>query len=162
MSSVFLEVKIKLDALLLQNGIKNFTAQEILNPILNSLNNTLPPESLFDNIIPTLLICDSCRNEIGIPLTFNSVYRSTSYNILIKGSQNSLHCEFNACDIRPFRNSYENLNTMKEFFIAERFSVKYKGNIITPKDCGIGIYRTFVHIDTRGLLGRQSPARWQV
>jgi len=25
---------------------------------------------------------------------------------------------------------------------------------------GLGLYKTFIHIDTRGVLGRKSPARW--
>lgn len=79
------------------------------------------------------------RDLIGKPVIINSAYRTPEYNKKVGGSPNSQHLLGKAADIRV--------------------------NGLTPKQLanycekigfgGIGIYKTFVHVDTR-----QGKARW--
>lgn len=147
-------IKIVLNALFKEYNIKHFSVNEILAKC-----STTPPKHLIDNIIPTLIIVDAIRDDIGIPILINSAYRDPQYNFSIGGSKTSLHKEFNALDIRPSDSSY--LGKIREWVLSN-YEIPYKDNILlTSEITGLGLhYDTFVHIDTRGLLGRKAPARW--
>lgn len=79
------------------------------------------------------------RNYFNKPVKINSGYRTISHNKKVGGSTNSYHTKGQACDIR-----IENVNPILIALYAERLGAG-----------GIGVYKTFVHIDVR-----QKKTRW--
>jgi GH24 family phage-related lysozyme (muramidase) len=102
--------------------------------------NTKPPREKWDKIVDTARALDRIRELIGSPITTSSVYRSPKYNKAVGGVKRSQHIEFTAVDFVAKGNS----GPMEWARVARqlRQSGMFKG--------GIGIYSTFVHIDTRG------------
>ena len=96
------------------------------------------PIFIDENLIDLL---EKVREHFGKPVHVNSGYRTVSYNVKIGGACYSQHCYGRACDI------YIDGITPKE--IAE-----YVETLI-PDTGGIGIYKTFIHIDTR-----KTKSRW--
>jgi len=122
------------------------------------------PLSLVVNIIPSIAVVQEIRTFLGLPITIHSGYRSEEYNSKIPGSStNSMHIQFNAIDFTP--EGFDSKRIAKLYKEIERGKfqpvVSWRGrNIqVTPKMMGLGLYNTFIHIDTRGLLGKDS-ARW--
>lgn len=135
-------------------GLRHFSPDEFLvkggshgNPDSAAFGlNTDPPRSLWENILPTARVLDELRARIGSPLTLSSVYRSPAYNRVIAGASQSQHMEFKACDfVAHGRGSPADWASMLR---AMRQEGLFRG--------GIGIYPSFVHVDTRG-----SNADWQ-
>lgn len=140
----------------LMSDIKYFTAEEVLRKCSKE-----PPEKLLPNIIPTLLVADHIRELCGFPLVIDSAYRDPEYNAKVHGSApNSLHLQFNALDLRPAHWTIENIGKLISIARKPLWKIPYKDKYITGKVMGIGLYNLFVHIDTRGLLHRKAPARW--
>ncbi|MGE5401931.1 MAG: YcbK family protein [Ignavibacteriales bacterium] len=139
-------------------NIINFSAGELMV-------KCRAPEELFINIIPTLCILQKMRSLINIPIIINSAYRSPEYNRRIRGSRNSLHMQFNAIDFRPAAYNSHMLKELYEDILRGDFltEIEWKNGIVSigPDIMGAGLYPGFIHIDTRGLLGRKCPARWR-
>ena len=80
------------------------------------------------------------RDRVGIPYTPNSAYRTPEHNKRVGGSPKSQHLTGKAIDI-PLLKGY----TIDEMAgIAEELGFT-----------GIGLYRNFIHVDTR-----EEKARW--
>lgn len=131
-------------------GVKHFTARELC-PVGKRANGSgpalqVPPVGLLANIAPTVQLADWLRERLG-PLVVNSGYRDPAYNRAVGGAPESLHMAFCALDLRPLRATTTELAVLAaKHPDAEHF--------------GIGRYAGFVHVDTRGRLGRTAPARW--
>ena len=80
-------------------------------------------------------ILDILRNQVGKPVYINSGYRTPTRNKAINGAKYSYHMRGMAADIRV-----EGM-TAKE--------IANKLDKIIPNECGIIVYSTWVHIDTR-------------
>lgn len=80
-------------------------------------------------------ILDILRNQVGKPVHITSGYRTPTRNKAVGGAKYSYHTRGMAADIRV------NGMTPKE--------VANKLNKIIPFGCGIIVYSTWVHIDTR-------------
>ena len=80
-------------------------------------------------------ILDILRNKIGKPVIINSGYRTPTRNKEVGGAMYSYHMRGMAADIR--------VNGMSAKEIANEL------NAIVPNECGIIVYSTWVHIDTR-------------
>ena len=80
-------------------------------------------------------ILDILRNHVGKPVRINSGYRTPTRNKAVGGAKYSYHMRGMAADIRV-----EGM-TPKE--VANQL------NKIIPYECGIIVYSTWVHIDTR-------------
>lgn len=106
--------------------------------------NSLPPEKLWKNILPTLRVVDLVREDLGVPLKVTSAYRSPAYNKAVGGASRSQHLRNNALDLIPKGVSPQKL--FDALYIA-RESGLFVG--------GLGLYNSFVHVDTRG-----SNATW--
>ena len=91
----------------------------------------------------TVKILQSVRNYFGKPVTINSAYRTPKYNKQIGGASNSQHIKGAACDI-----------TVKD--VPPKAAAAYIETFF-PKT-GIGLYRNFVHVDTRGYAVRWKNA----
>ena len=80
-------------------------------------------------------ILDILRNHVGKPVIINSGYRTPTRNKAVGGAKYSHHMRGMAADIR--------INGMTAKEIAKEL------NKIVPYECGIIVYNTWVHIDTR-------------
>jgi len=74
----------------------------------------------------------------GHPLTVLSAYRSPAHNRAIGGAPKSQHVEGRAVDVRP-----------PAGMAVETFAMLIKANAAAWGIRGVGVYRTFVHLDTR-------------
>jgi uncharacterized protein YcbK (DUF882 family) len=103
-----------------------------------AVTNDTPPVERWHAIIPTLRLLERVREKFG-PTTVNSAYRSRSYNLAIGGVGDSRHSQNDAVDFRC------RTGTPKEWaaFLREHRTA----GVFTG---GVGVYRTFVHVDTRG------------
>ena len=156
-------------------NLSHFSANEIL---VNTGNpgNSIPPKRIWHNIVPTILILDRLRAELGKPIRLSSTYRNREYNHRIGGVKLSQHTAFTAIDFKV-RNVTPNKvkkalvkwrDEFEEFALPINLSrkvVQVEGEDIGQKplslvlidgnphfyfDGGIGVYKTFVHLDTRG------------
>lgn len=82
-----------------------------------------------------VFILDNLRNQVGKPVYINSGYRTPTRNKAVGGAKYSYHMRGMAADIR--------VNGMTAKEIANKL------NAIIPDECGIIVYSTWVHIDTR-------------
>lgn len=98
-------------------------------------------------LIDPLLVeyLQALREHVGMPVRINSGYRSPAYNRRVKGAKDSFHTRGQAADI------WVSNNTPRQVYLTiERGEVPG----INPQKIGLGLYKTFVHIDTRGSRGR--------
>lgn len=141
-----------LDALglyLLDNNIRHFSAREVVQlSTRGGVTNTVPVPQLWANIVPTIHALEWLRQEYGgRPIHINSGYRSEQYNLAVGGAPNSLHRRFGALD----------------FWIRDVDPGDIAATLETHTDShqfGLGTYAAFNHLDCRGLLGMDAPARW--
>jgi peptidoglycan hydrolase-like protein with peptidoglycan-binding domain len=127
-------------------GLRHFAADELL--FLGSQNsngackglNSYPPESLWPNIAPTIAVLDKLREDLAAPIHVLSLYRAPAYNRCIDGSAtNSFHMQFKAIDFVCDSGS-------PTAWAAKLQEYRARGVFAG----GIGVYRSFVHVDTRG------------
>ncbi len=108
-----------------------------------TVQNSLPPESKWRAIVPTLWIADMARERLGFSLTITSAFRSERYNRAVGSTagNNSQHVANTALDLIPSKGRVEELYDQ---LIAMRKGGAFRG--------GVGIYTGsgFVHVDTRG------------
>ena len=95
---------------------------------------------LIDTELVKLL--QNIRNHFNKPVTINSAYRNPTYNKRVGGVSNSQHTKGTAADI------VVSGATPKE--------VAQYAEHLMPNSGGIGLYKTFTHVDVRS-----SRARWQ-
>ena len=130
-------------------GLKHFKAYEFLvkgaqndNPSSPAFGlNTDPPRELWDNIDATAKVLDKLRAKLERPITMLSVYRSTAYNTAIGGAGDSQHTHFRAIDF-VVQGSPVGPLQWAQVLRSMRADGVFKG--------GIGVYQSFVHVDTRG------------
>ena len=79
---------------------------------------------------------DQLREKFGAPLRINSGYRCKAYNSLIGGSPTSKHMQGRAVDINTMNMSAADKYRLVKCAIDVGFN-------------GVGIYRTFIHLDIR-------------
>jgi hypothetical protein len=140
----------QLDALLQANGIRHFSALELAKPGRrheSGVVNAPPPRDLWRNIIPTARVLEWLREQVGRPVTVTSGYRSLAYNRAVGSKDGSLHPAFNAADIQV-----PGMTPQQVHAILERHP--------DARRFGLGLYQSFIHVDTRGVIGRPAPARW--
>jgi uncharacterized protein YcbK (DUF882 family) len=120
---------------------KNFKKSEF-----KCRDGTEVPEELMDNLEELVKNLQIIRDCIKKPMHIISGYRSPKYNRKIGGARKSQHMKAKAADIvvrgmKPTKLREIIINLIKE------------GKI---KKGGVGLYRSFVHYDTRGW-----NARWK-
>ncbi len=94
-------------------------------------------------------VFERIRREVGGPIRVNSAYRTRAYNAQVGGSRNSQHVEGRALDLAVPRKLI-----LAEFHEIVLFVARRPGSLLR----GVGVYPSFIHIDTR-----PSPrlVRWQ-
>jgi uncharacterized protein YcbK (DUF882 family) len=106
----------------------------------NNVWNDTPRVELWHKILPTLALVVKVREEFG-PTTLNSGYRTPDYNAEQEGSAaSSQHCQNAAIDFHCGTGTPAEWHA---FLRALRDGAAFRG--------GLGLYRTFVHVDTRGV-----------
>ncbi len=128
---------------LLTLDLRHLSAEEIIDPhrgVMDGVKNTLPPINLWENISPTLKVADELRERLQTPLCrITSGYRSPHYNAKIPGAvKGSYHTRNKALDLVYFCSPEKAFNTALQL----RREGFFRG--------GIGLYPTFIHLDTRG------------
>lgn len=121
-------------------GVTNFKAAEFFYRGASDEKlqlNTDPPASLWPNMERTAKVLQEARKRLGKPIKITSAYRSPAYNKRIGGVSNSTHVQFNAVDLVT-----DNPATLYLLLLDLRREGLFKG--------GLGLYRSFVHLDTRG------------
>jgi uncharacterized protein YcbK (DUF882 family) len=90
----------------------------------------------------TLAALEEMRSHFQVPVSILSAHRCPSHNKKVGGAINSQHLYARAVDIKVTD------KTPKEVYdyLNQRYPSKY----------GLGLYRTFTHLDTR----TNGPARW--
>jgi len=106
--------------------------------------NTDPPTHLYPNIIEAARALDVFRDEYDAPVHLTSIYRSEAYNARIDGASASKHKEFLAVDF-----FVKGKGTPQDWKI-KLSELRNRGIFSGP----IGIYNTFVHLDTRKSASR--------
>jgi hypothetical protein len=107
-----------------------------------------PPTYLIPNaILLCRVLLDLRAARRPTPVLINSWYRDSSYNLRIGGVARSMHLTCGAADV------------VKPGFTPSEVADMLEGHP-DSKLFGIGRYKTFTHIDIRGMIGRLSPARW--
>lgn len=101
--------------------------------------NDTPPEPLWPNIIPTVHLVELIREQFG-PTTIHSAYRSRAYNAAVATSTDSQHSHNRALDFSCEQGK------PSDWHRALR-RMRNAGVFVG----GLGLYRTFVHVDTRGV-----------
>ena len=93
----------------------------------------------FDTMdIETLMLADAVRDYVGKSITPNSGARCLAYNRAIGSSDESWHVKARAMDL-----PVENPRRVYDW-LCETFPFQY----------GFGLYRAFVHVDSRPIPGR--------
>ena len=157
-------------------NLANFTAAELLTRT-DRPTNSVPPQTIWQNIAPTILVLQAARTLFGGSIRFNSVYRSERYNSHISDAAAlSQHIAFNAIDFAPTNAGgltalHGIVKGLRDTWVAapRRFGraqvAVVAGNIaFTPLEWrevagraefrfrgGLKLYNTFIHIDTRGV-----------
>ena len=135
----------------LVGGDIHFTAREVapVGRLTKGVPLAVPPREVVQNaglLIHQLL--EWLRAEAGAVIDVNSWYRDPADNAAVGGAPRSLHLTGAAADV--------NVRGLTPPEVA--LLVHHQCPI--SDQLGIGLYRSFVHLDVRGLLGRKAPARW--
>lgn len=123
---------------------KNFYLSEF-----NCKDGTVVPAHLIDNVIELAENLQVLRDYIGKPIVINSAYRHEAYNSLIGGVKRSRHVLALASDIR-----IEGLTPIDIYNAIDTLILR--GEMM---EGGIGLYRTFVHYDIRGVRARWNKSK---
>ncbi|YCM46001.1 D-Ala-D-Ala carboxypeptidase family metallohydrolase [Verrucomicrobiaceae bacterium 227] len=124
-------------------GLNHIAPFELLRVHRNchrGVHNCLPPEQLWQQMGETLKIADELRTRLDRKmLLITSAYRSPEYNRVIPGSASrSYHTKNCALDLVYDCPPAHALKEAK----AMRREGRFKG--------GLGLYSSFIHLDTRG------------
>lgn len=106
----------------------------------NGVANVLPPRQYWRNMIPTLRVADELRHRLGVKLRYiTSAFRSPEYNAQCPGaSPRSYHTKNLALDLV--------YDCDPQIAMDEAMKMRDEGIFRG----GLGLYQTFIHIDTRG------------
>lgn len=103
--------------------------------------NSLPQRQFWDNFEKTAKVLDELRHRLNAPIRLSSIYRNETYNGCLSGTASeSQHKQMRAAD---FAADSGNPAHWRSVLLDMRDEGLFKG--------GIGIYNTFVHVDTRGV-----------
>jgi lysozyme len=144
--------EIKLETFIDSLGLKHFKGKELTpywRRVRKGVSNSCPPEDLWPNIVPTLVVLDKLRHILGAAITLTSTYRSPAYNSAVGGERMSYHMKFMAIDFQGGQTSVINARAARSLR-GSKFRNPHTGKTFAFAG-GIGQYASFVHIDTRGI-----------
>ena len=134
------------------HGVEHFSASEVC-PVGRTWGGATAHAPPPDFMLTVLKLIEGPLAWIrwfqgAAPIGVNSWYRDTEYNEAVGGGVNSMHLTGAAVDIT------------KRGWAPERVALALHYAYPMADELGVGLYKTFIHIDIRGMLGRSSPARW--
>lgn len=128
---------------ILKLNLKNITPRMVIAPHFKTrgkVKNSIPPKKMWKQIGPTLKVVDKLSDAIGLPIKeILSAYRSPEYNKAVRGNRGSYHMTNQAVDVVFNKSAWRVAKTARDLRDKNK---TFEG--------GIGTYRGFVHIDTRG------------
>ncbi len=98
-----------------------------------------PLEWVEDRLVPLCIILEAVRASLDHPIEILSGYRSPLYNKAVGGKKNSQHMQGRAADFR--------IKGLEPSQIYHRIMDMHRAKVIRVG--GIGLYKGFVHLDTR-------------
>jgi len=124
-------------------NLRYLAPHEIISPHRrerNGIANVLPPRKYWRRMVPTLKMADELRHRLGVKLLYiTSAYRSPEYNAECPGaSPGSYHTRNLALDLV--------YDCPSEMVMDEARKMRAEGLFRG----GLGLYKTFIHLDTRG------------
>lgn len=125
-----------------RQSIRHFTGAELARYFKQKrgdVQNDYPHPALWHRFLPTLQLVDHLRSTLGCPIKITSHYRSPAYNRAVGGAKQSQHKAFRAADIQADGATPHEVYKILKLW---RDQGRFQG--------GIGLYSTFVHVDTRG------------
>jgi hypothetical protein len=137
-------------------GIQHFHPLEICDVGRESAETSLyepqrleapRPYMISNAILLCRVLLDLRSTRRPMPVRVNSWYRDSSYNHRIGGVVRSMHMTCGAADV------------VKAGFTPDEVADMLENHPDSDR-FGIGRYKTFTHIDIRGMIGREAPARW--
>src|SRR5690625_807067 len=129
----------ELQKLLDSEGVRYFRAQE-LTLQRQWGEYAMPPRHFLPRILPTVLLADEIRAELGAPIRVSSGYRTQTYNRHVGGSPASEHMAFRALDLQP-----HDPGPMEE--MRERATAGVAAAGARGWNVGLIHYDRFIHID---------------
>jgi hypothetical protein len=115
-----------------------------------SVVNGVPPRNLWTNIVEPLVVLDEVRHKSQNSIYLTSTYRSPKYNAAVEGAQNSNHMQFAAID---FHATGQRVSPRVLAKLTRSMRGKLFTNPLTKRPFiflgGIGLYKSFVHLDAR-------------
>ena len=139
-------------------GLPNFSGNEVTKLLYNrcgGLQNSVPPSGVWNNIAPTLAVLQRLRTDLGTPINLISVYRGPEYNNCIGGVVNSFHSlraddkSMIAIDFYANSGNPRAVTRKLRSYRGQTFTNPATGGTFIFRG-GIGIHRSFIHVDTRG------------
>ncbi len=123
--------------------LRHLSPHEIIDPhrgVVEGVPNALPPKEIWEKLAPTLKVADEIRERLALPLCrITSAYRCPKYNAVIPGAvRRSYHTRNQALDLVYYCSSRK----------AYQMALKLRNEGFFRG--GVGLYSTFIHIDTRG------------
>ena len=125
-----------------RQGFYYFTGAELARYFKQKrggVRNDYPHRALWHRFLPTLRLVDNLRHALGCPVRITSHYRSPAYNQAVGGAPQSQHKAFRAADVQADGATPHEVYKILKLW---RDQGRFQG--------GIGLYPTFVHVDTRG------------
>ena len=120
---------------------KNFSLEEFS---CNDKNKTPVPKKYFKNVSELADNLQILRVELGKPIKVISGYRTLAHNTKVGGVKTSQHMKAKAGDLKV-----KGLSPRK---VADKIKKLIEEGKM--KKGGVGLYKTFVHYDTRGVNRR--------
>lgn len=157
--------------------LSHFGAGELLYAV-DREGNGPPPRELWGNIVPTIVLLDALREYLDEPLRITSCYRAPAYNRVVGGTTRSQHQAWSAIDFAAAHTAPEILGEILRAWRGRllrlpvdlpRRRLTVPGGELPFADLptwrggdgdrpavvewhgGVGVYATFVHVDSRGL-----------
>lgn len=154
--------------------LEHFTTDELLVAVgahETRPHNPVPDTTLWPNIVPTILVLDALREDLGRPIRITSAFRDVDYNRAVGGGEASQHLDFRAidfqCSARSPQECADRLRSWRGWPFTSPVSLRLVARLAglsleglrvntTAQGSafvftgGLGTYDTFVHVDCRG------------
>lgn len=103
-------------------------------------DGSVTPDDVVVRLVGLALQLEQLRSYLARPIVITSGYRSPAYNARVGGAPRSQHVLGNAADIR--------VHGVEPEDVAEAIESLIRAGRMT--EGGVGLYRSWVHYDTRG------------